>query len=224
MDLDISQIDLKQEAAGKEKIYFAIILLLIVVTFARWFYIPKVKEIKLLKVEVKNASLQIDTLKQFANLKLPTLQTQPQNHNQQIKSGTKFEKAIEESMKSQQQVVADIVRQLTSQNVLNNVSISGMSFGSEVDKGGYGLIPVSIDVDGRYAGILGYLEHIETFGKLITVDNVELTTDAKSPTYVKAKLNMNIYVVHTGGPGQQAGQPAGQPAPAGGQAVPQQGK
>ncbi len=197
MDSDGSQFDLKQEAGGREKIYFAIILLLIVVAFTRWFYIPKMKQIKLMQIEVKNNTMQIDTLKQFAQLKIPEIPKTSLGAN--IKTGTKFEKAVEASMKSQQQVVADIVKLLTSNNVLNGVSLSGVNFAAEVNKGAYSTIPVGIDLSGKYSGVLNYLEHVEKFGKLVTVDNIELTVEAKAPTVVKAKIGASIYIVNPAG-------------------------
>ena len=59
MEFNFSQIDLKQEAETREKIYFAVILLLIVIAFSRWFYLPKIQEIKMIQVEANNANLQI---------------------------------------------------------------------------------------------------------------------------------------------------------------------
>ncbi|PIR17778.1 MAG: hypothetical protein COV46_02715 [Deltaproteobacteria bacterium CG11_big_fil_rev_8_21_14_0_20_49_13] len=191
-----SQFDLKQEAGSRERIYFIIILLLIVVAFARWFYIPKIKQAKLLRVEIKNQSMQIDTLRQFAKLKIPTLQPQQADQQATFKTGTMFEKAVEESSKSEQQVIADIVRMLTSNNVLNGVSVSGMNFMPEVNKGNYSTVPIEINLEGKYSGMLNYLGHVEKFGKLVTTDNIELTTSEKAPNVVKAKIDASIYVVN----------------------------
>jgi Tfp pilus assembly protein PilO len=194
MDFNLSQIDLKQEGSPRERIYFFIIVLLVVVSFARWFYIPKVRDIQLAKVEIKNALMQIDTLKQFAQLKLPDLK--PAHENEAVKHGTKFEKALAASMKSHQQVVAGIVKLLTSGNMLNGVSLSGISFSSEQVKTGYAVVPAVIEMDGKYSGVINYLGNVEKFGRLITIDNVELTT--KHGTSIHAMINISIYVLHGG--------------------------
>lgn len=194
MDLNVGQIDLKQEAGPREKIYFAVILLLIVVSFTRWFYIPKLKDTKMLQVDIKNNLLQVDTLKKFAQLKIP--EPEKQNENRKLRTGTKFEKAVEASMQSPQQVVADVIKMMTSSNVLNGISLTGVSFASEVNKGTYGTIPTAIDLEGKYSGLLGYLEHVEKFGKLLTVDNVEVNSKPDSASKVQAKVNASIYVVY----------------------------
>ena len=197
MEFNFSQIDLKQEAETREKIYFAVILLLIVIAFSRWFYLPKIQEIKMIQVEANNANLQIGTLKQFAQLKLPAPDVQSPELT--FTSGTKFEQAIEASKKSQQQVIADIIKKLTSTEVLGSVSLAGMNLGSEVNKGNYGTIPAAIDLDGKYSAILSYMEHVEKFGKLITIDNLELSLNNNSSFLVHAKINANIYVVYPEG-------------------------
>ncbi|MBI2341918.1 MAG: type 4a pilus biogenesis protein PilO [Deltaproteobacteria bacterium] len=194
MDFNFSQIDLKQEGSQREKIYFFIIMLLLVIAFARWFYIPKLKEIKLAQIELKNGLMQIDTLRQFAQLKLPELK--PAQETEAVKHGTKFEKALAASMKSQQQVVAEMVKLLTSSYMLNGIALSGISFSPEQVKPGYATVPAAIEMDGKYSGIINYLGNVEKFGKLITIDNVELTS--KVGTSVHAKINISIYVV-TGG-------------------------
>jgi len=208
MDFNIGQIDLKQEAGPREKIYFAVILILIVVSFARWFYLPKLKDIKMLQVEIKNNSMQIDTLKQFTQLKIPEPEKAVENHK--LKTGTKFEKAVEASMQSPQQVVADVIKMMTSSNILNGISLTGVSFASEVNKGTYGTIPAALDFEGKYSGLLSYLEHVEKFGKLLTVDNVEVNSKPDSTSKIQAKVNASIYVVYpapqqppTGGPNEQ---------------------
>jgi len=216
----LSQFDLKQEAGNREKIYFGIILLLILVAFARWFYIPKLKDIKMVQIEIKNGRMQVDTLRQFAQLKLPEVKATAQPLA--VRGGTRFEQAVEASLKSQQQVVADIVKMLTSANMLEGVSLAGMNFGSEVNKGPYSAIPVDINLEGKYSGILSYLEHVEKFGKLVTADNIELNVKKEDPSLVSAKVSANIYVVHQlsgssepmGGPGatQNAARPPAQAA------------
>lgn len=193
MDFNFSQIDLKQEASSKERIYFLVIILLIIVSFARWLYIPKMAQTKKVQAEIASSKMQIDTLKKFAQLKLPVATTQATE--QKVKTGSKFEKAIEESMRSEQQVVADIVKLITQSNILNGVSLAGMNFGAEVNKGTYGYVPVSIELQGRYTGILSYLERVEKLGKLITADNVEISAK-ENPSKVTAKIMGSIYVIN----------------------------
>ncbi len=197
MELGFGSVDLKQEAAPRERIYFGVILLLILVSFARWLYLPKMAEIRKTQIEVKNNLLQIDTLKQFAQLKIPTSVTNAPE--QAVRTGTKFEKALEESSKSQQQVVADVVKLLTSSEILNGISISGMAFAAEINKGTYGFIPATIDLDGKYSGLLGYLGHVERFGRLVTIDNFDLKAKEGSASTVHAKVTAKIYIVHPAG-------------------------
>lgn len=197
MELNFSQIDLKQEGSGRERVYFALILVLIVVMFARWFYIPKLAKMKQVKVEIKNSLLQIGTLKQFAQLKLPELESPVSQ--QYISAGTKFERAVEEHMRSQQQVVAEIIKALSTANALKGVIISGINLGDEVNKGAYGAVPLTINLEGKYSGVVSYLSSIERLGKLITIDNIELKVKEGSGSVVEAKVAMNIYLVHKAG-------------------------
>lgn len=212
MDTGFSNIDLKQEAAPKERLYFGIILLLILVSFARWLYLPKLAQTKRIQVEIKNAKLQIDTLKQFAQLKLPA--PAASEAAQLYRTGNKFEKAVEASSRSSQQVMADLVRMLTSSEVLNGVIISGMSFGQEVSMGNYGAVPVTIDLEGKYSGVMNYLEHVNKFGRLVMVNNFDLKIKEGSASKVHAKLFAKIYIVHPGGTPTVPAAP-GQPMPTG---------
>lgn len=212
MELNFSQIDLKQEGSGRERVYFALILVLIVVMFARWFYVPKLTQMKTVKVEIRNSLLQIGTLKQFAQLKLPEVAAPLAQRS--ISAGTRFEKAVEEHMRSQQQVVAEIIKALSTANALKGVTMNGINLGAEVNKGAYGAVPLTIDLEGKYSGVTSYLSSIERLGKLITIDNIELKVKDSSGSVVQARVVMNIYLVHAAGEGTAAPQAAsaqGQP-------------
>lgn len=192
MALEFSLVDLKQEASTKERIYFGIILLLIFVAFARWLYIPKMKQIKIASVEIKNLSMQIDTLKKFAQLRLPEAASAQQ---QNVIRGNRFAAAVEGSTRPKQEMIAYIVGALTSQDVLKNVSLTGMSFAQEADGSGYIVMPMAIEVEGHYSSIIKYLERIEKMDRLVTADNIELTTVKDKSSIVQAKINVKIFVV-----------------------------
>ncbi len=199
MDMSFSQIDLKQEGSGRERVYFAVILVMTVVMFARLLYIPKLAQIKQVKTEIKNSLLQLGTLKQFAQLKLP--EAEATSAQQSMSAGTKFERAVEEHMRSQQQVVAEIIKALSTANALKGVTMSGINLGAEVNKGAYGEVPLTIDIEGKYSGVLSYLSNIERLGKLITIDNIELKVKEGSGSAVQARVSMSIYMVHKPGEG-----------------------
>jgi Tfp pilus assembly protein PilO len=106
---------------------------------------------------------------------------------------------------------------LTSANILEGVQLAGMNFGSEVNKGPYSAIPVEIDLEGKYSGLLSYLGQVERFGKLVTADNIDFSVKKEDPSVVNAKVSANIYVVHpadtSGAVPGQAPNPAQPPPP-----------
>lgn len=191
-----SQIDLKQEATNRERVYFGVILLLMVVAFARWFYLPRISEIKMVKVELKNFSMQIENLKRFSQLKIPETQL---SERSMVIGGAKFNKVVEESTKPKQQVIADVMQSLTMYGNLHGVSLSGITLSDPLDKGGYYVVPLVVDLDGRYSGIMTYLSRIERLDRLITANNIELTVAKDNPASVHGKIVGSIYIVKSPG-------------------------
>lgn len=210
MELNFSQIDLKQEGSGRERVFFAVILACIVILFARWLYLPKLAQMKMFKAEIKGSLLQIGMLKPFVQFKLPEVAAPTAQQN--MSAGTKFERAIEEHMGSQQRVVAEIIKALSTANALRGVTMSGINLGAEVNKGVYGAVPLTIDLEGKYSGVVSYLASIERLGKLITIDNIELKVKEGSGSVVQARVAMNVYMVYRPGEGP-ATPPQVAPAP-----------
>lgn len=211
MEFDISSIDLKQEATKKEKAYFGIILFLILIAFARWLYLPKIAETKALNAKVRSQLMQIDTLKKFAELKLPEIDMPRQLS---VVGGAGFSSALVASTKPKNELMASVVRQITSADWQRGLSFTGMNFGTDIDRGSHIVVPLNIEVSGRYSDVIEYLRKLERSSWLVTADNIELAQAGGKVQKVSAKINVNIFVVKT--PEEAAKAAAGTGADAGG--------
>ena len=194
-------IDWKQEAQGRERIYFAVFLLLVPVMFGRVLWGPKMAETREIGKELAAIVLQRDTLKdRLAELK--KLQAERAAHPEQPEPTTadstvpsRFAKYLEGKIQSRQAVMGEIVRQLTGPEVMKGLSLNGHSIGSDADAGTYTTVPLELYLEGPFAALVQYFSAVEQVPLLFAVDNISLVSPAEKPGVIQTRLAMTIYVV-----------------------------
>lgn len=222
MEMNFSNVDLKQEASSREKVYFFVILALIVFMFARVVWLPKAQSTKLTKTKIQATKVQVDTLKKFMDEKLK--EKPVQQVVQEVPAagvGEQLERLLEKN-KSGAIVASNLVDVLTTPKSIKGLRIISMNFGTEVMKDGFYILPMELEIGGQFRAFNKYIGQLEYFPYILTINNININAGTSSKSEVLAKLSLNLYIVGkpTGAArlqieqNQSAGKPA-QGAPAG---------
>lgn len=196
MELGFSKVDWQQEASTRERIYFGVVLLLVIVAAMRLLWIPKYEQIQKRKQEIKNVQLQVDTLRKFIDVeKKPP--SKPKLERKTIAAG-RLQRMLEEVPEDPQQMIAAVIQEITSRKKMKGLTLMGMSFDPAEAGSGYTTIPLKLILRGTFSGLQTYLAKVEREGQLFAVDNLKLRTLDDHPGLIEAELSASLYIMGTG--------------------------
>lgn len=190
MEFDLKNIDLKEEASIREKAYFAVILILILVSFARWLYVPELKAIKTASVQISNLNLQIDTLKKFESLTA----AQPVAAAAAA-TNPAIEKIIGGTRRGKAAIINEVLVKLNSKELMRGLTLGSTSITSEADQGNFIRVPITLGFTCSFAGISYYLSELEKLELPIIIDNIELQAKEDDRSTLNGRLNVDVYVI-----------------------------
>ncbi len=190
MGLSFGKIDMNQEAPLREKIFFGIILLLLVTTFFRVLWAPKGNEIDKESVKITNLYSQVKTLEKFLNIEFPkrlNLKSKDLLDIKQIKSllGEKGEAHAE---------VADLIGLLGNDEILSGARLLSIDSMPLIEKEGFNMIPVQFILKGRFSSIARYFRKIEELNKPLNIDRLEVTSKPEDGNLLTASVRANLFI------------------------------
>lgn len=192
MELNLAKIDWEQEPSAREKVYFFLILILIVFAFARLLWLPTFAKIKVKKQEIENVKMQVSTLEKFIKI---NKKIEPQKKVQTTKGvNVGIESVLEEMPDDPQEAIAKVIQEITSRRSLGSATLESVSFKSPVAQTGYAAVPILLSVEGTFSALQNYLSRLEKIRYLFTVDNIIFKGSDLHPGLIKADLKCNLYV------------------------------
>lgn len=195
----MARIDWKQEAQGREKIYFILLPLLLLFMFGRIVWGPRLsKTADLQKSLQAEQGIVTAYKKQLEELKKQQAQAGSQVAAPATVSATdeRFAAYSRGEMKSRQEVLGEVIRAITGPQVVKDgIELLSHKSGTEIDANTYLMIPLEIDLEGPFGALLRYLDRVEDLPLLLTIDNVELNAPPEKGGRVQAKLFSTVYVV-----------------------------
>ncbi|MBI4367434.1 MAG: hypothetical protein HY543_11495 [Deltaproteobacteria bacterium] len=212
-------IEWKQAVPGREKLYFPLMWVLIVVMFGRMFWGPRLGATALIKEELENVNLQVQTLAgRLEEVRKhqegrPTAPAPAPAPTTEGKSTERFAEYLLGKVQSRQAVLGSVIQELTGPQILRGLVLNGHSVGSDVDGGNYLSIPLELNLEGQFPATVQYLSSAEKLPLLFTIDNLTLSAPPERPGQIQTKLMTTVYVVKSASalPGDVAPLP---PAPA----------
>lgn len=192
MEMNLSKIDWQQEASPRERVYFVIVMILIVFLAFRILWLPISHGMKTKKMEISNLKLQISTLEKFTDLDKKLAPQQPAIKKEEIDK--KIEEILKKSSDDPQKIMSSVIRDVTSRSKLGNLILNDVTFQPPVAQSGYASMPVAIVVEGTYSSIETYLSKLEKIEYLFTVDNIKFQVSEAHPGLVVAELTAKLYL------------------------------
>ncbi len=197
MGIGFSKIDLNEEPSGRERIYFFVILALILFAISRLLIIPTMDVIKARKIDIKSARLQIETLQKFINID-KKIEKPRQSPQAQKALDQRLEVALRKTQKNSREIIAEVVSEVTSRRRMGSVVLNSLSFKDAIARSGYTVMPLSISVLGTYSALRNYLLMLEKANFLFTVDNINFSVTEETRGLISAQIETSIYTGASG--------------------------
>lgn len=196
MGLTTSKIDWSAEPSNRERIYFFVILFLVVVAFARVFWLPSLAIIEKNKADIKSVKMQIKILEDFVKINQKIAPQKPKISKEAV--DLKLEEALKGKTGKPHDVISSVTQVLAGKDVVGNLSLQNISFKAPHAESGYAKFPITIEVLGTFSNIQSYLSKLEKIDYLFTVDNIKMLRSEEHSGLLTGDLSCSLYVVASG--------------------------
>ncbi len=179
--------EFKTTAKPREQILALVVVLGILVAFLRGIYLPHRLEQAQLETKVQTLRLEKDALEKFTQALLKQL---PQKKKRETSPKLKILKG---EMAAYAEATSLLLAQLTTPQFLRGAAVKKMSDLPPEKKNGYYQSSFLIGSQGPFQNVFGFLERVEQFPALMTVDNIMLKSLDTKAAYVELELSGMMY-------------------------------
>jgi len=155
----------EETATKREKFLIVFISILVpLFLFYQFYYVQAKEKINILREDVKKLDLEI---KKYENLvkKIKVLEVQ-------MKQRREFLNRIKKILPSEKEI-PDILRQISDLAKENNLEIITFEPGKEKPQDYYNIIPLKMEIEGRFSNIVNFLNSIESLQRLVVLNDIK---------------------------------------------------
>uniref|UniRef100_A0A7V5K431 Pilus assembly protein PilO n=1 Tax=Thermodesulfobacterium geofontis TaxID=1295609 RepID=A0A7V5K431_9BACT len=155
----------EKTATNREKfliVFFSILVPLFL--FYKFYYVPTKEKINVLREEVKKLDLEIQKYEDMAR-KTTILEAQ-------MRQRQEFLERVKEILPSEKEI-PDILRQISDLAKEHNLEVITFEPEKEIPQDYYNIIPLKMEIQGRFSNVLNFLNSIENLQRLIALSNVK---------------------------------------------------
>lgn len=190
--------ELNRPATVREQILLGLVLLLLVGAFFRVLHAPQTLQIQERKKELAGLRMEREALDKF-------LETTPQVSQQEVMMRQKGLKAriLQGEVPLDYREMESLLTQFTDPAFLGGVVIEKLSYQARVveKEKGWSHTSVTLDLLGTFPDMVGYLERLEQFPALFSVENVNFEVRQDQPQELHVEVVGKLYRLEKPGGG-----------------------
>ena len=154
----------EENATKREKFLVVFVSILVPIFLFYQFYYTQVKEkIDTLSEEIKKLDLEIKRYEKLAT-KIKLLEIQKKQRQE-------FLNRVKKILPSQKEI-PDILKRISDVAKENNLEVITFKPGKEIPQNYYQIIPINMEIEGRFNNVIKFLNDIESLQRLIVLNNV----------------------------------------------------
>jgi Tfp pilus assembly protein PilO len=184
--------DLDQVANRREQLLFGLILLAFLVFFFRFLSLPQSVKIEAAKSQKEALHSEKEALTSFL-ASTPSLQ---KGETLSRKKGIKM-KILFDEVKGVYQDAITLLAQLTDPLFLGGINVEKMNFQPTVADRGFSKTDFSITVLGSFVDVIQYLERLEQFPALFSLEQISLRSTEMQPQVLETEIQGRFFQLGT---------------------------
>jgi len=155
----------EENATKREKFLVIFVSILVPIFLFYQFYYTQAKEkIDTLSEEIKKLDLEIKRYEKLAT-KIELLEIQKKQRQE-------FLNRVKKILPSQKEI-PDILKRISDVAKENNLEVITFKPGKEIPQNYYQIIPINMEIEGRFNNVIKFLNDIESLQRLIVLNNVK---------------------------------------------------
>ncbi|MBI2343423.1 MAG: hypothetical protein HYV02_03675 [Deltaproteobacteria bacterium] len=185
-----------QEAPGREKVWFFLMLGLIVYLCYIGVWGPQRARSHMVREKIDTAKVQLETLEKILSVKIEKKNTPLASAPVGIQpDDPRFQPYLSGEMKGRHAVLKEVSEVMTSPAVLREMELLQMRFEEEQDKGDYLEIPFELRLEGSYRAMTHYFFAVESAPILAIIRGIDLVSPKIEEGRLQATLSGAAFVI-----------------------------
>lgn len=194
MQFKFPKMKLDQEPTMRERIFFGVVLLGIFFLFANFFWTPRMQGIKAAKSDLMGVTQQIDALQKLIDAIESQLTKKTEAPKDEPKMDEQVRKILERRVSDPADEINSTVDLLGSRQMVGRLKVKNITIGDRVERKTYSVVPLSVELEGSYTGIQGYLHAIENLERPMAVGSFDLASDREMMGLIVSKIEVELYL------------------------------
>ncbi len=179
----------------REKILFGLALVSAFALFSSYILSDKTNEIKSLKGELKGVEAEAESISQLIEATEQQLAKEATGQQKVFQIDDRIKRILNRKVADPTEEVNKTVHLLGERKIAHRVTIKQVSMGERRREGKFIVVPVTIDLTGRYSGIQGYLASLERIERPIIVRNFAIKDNPDTPGLLQASILVYLYIL-----------------------------
>lgn len=194
LNFRIPRIKLDQETTRRERVFFAVAVVGILIFFHSALWSPRTEALKARRAELKSIQVQTDAMRKLVE----TTRAQIGRLGGELKKEGRVDERVEKMMELRAVDPAEEINTtadlLSHRTIARRVQVRGVTVGARADKANYTVVPMTVEFTGPFTGVEGYLRTIENLDRPLAVKSFEMRADKGAPGVLNTTMEVELYI------------------------------
>lgn len=192
--LTVPKIKFDQQPVLREKVFFFIALAGLLMLFVNVFWEPLGIKLTKVRAELKNATLEVDTLTRLIESTKMQLRIAQSIPKREVEVDARIQQMLERKVVDPLSEVHSVVGMISGRKFSRGTKIDDVDIGTMVEKSNYWMVPIRIQISSRYGGIRRFFTTLEKMHRPVVVDRFDLR-EGQEDGKIEGSIDIVLYIV-----------------------------
>jgi len=190
----IPVLKLSREPTSREKIFFLAILAVSLFIFLDVLWQPRATSVKMMKAELKNLDLQTDAVRRLIDAtktQLSKTQDEPKNRP---RIDPYVKRILERKVVDFTEEINSTADLMGSRDFAKKAKILKVEMGERMVEGDFVVVPIVVELSGRYTAVREYFKALENIGRPLIVKSFSMKKDAGKSNLLSVSVDTQLII------------------------------
>ena len=184
-----------QEPTLREKFFFIIVIVGILIFFYNTLWEPRAKKLREVSSQVDiltDQAAAIGKLIEATQLQIAKGKTEP-GSKAEPEMDVRVKNILERRVVDPIEEVNNTAAMLQDGAIRMRLNVKKMDVGDKIEKGSYSVVPISAEIYGPYLSVINYLDKLESIDRPIVVKSFKMQSDKSTLGNLDLSMEVNLY-------------------------------
>lgn len=194
LKVDIPKMRLEQRLTVRERIFFIVVLIGVLMLFVNYVWKPRSEIIKQRKTEIKEIEQQASALESLVESTKQQLFVEQSAPNNAPKLDEHIKKMLERKVIDPLSEIHTTVSMLSGRKLAQGVKVNDVEIGDQVDHETYVSVPISLNVTARFGSLQTYNGALRRLNRPIIVRKLNINRSASGAGLIDVSMELELFI------------------------------